>query len=194
VNRFFRSALFPLVVIVLLVYLASQTLIPHKTTTTKATFSDLITRVKTDPGSIKQVTFNPSKKQISTELNDAQDTKFNVNYPSDQSQLQFQTLLENAHPSVKFDSKGDVQGGGIYVYGGTVTVSGSTLSGNTAKYGGGGIDNQSNMGTVTVENSSTITGNTAHTGLGADVYNLGVLYLDSTSIIGILDGNPAVPI
>ncbi|HBI44522.1 MAG TPA: hypothetical protein DDY78_16975 [Planctomycetales bacterium] len=85
-------------------------------------------------------------------------------------------------------------GGGIYVYGGTVTVSGSTLSGNTAKYGGGGIDNQSNMGTVTVENSSTITGNTAHTGLGADVYNLGVLYLDSTSIIGILDGNPAVPI
>jgi predicted outer membrane repeat protein len=85
-------------------------------------------------------------------------------------------------------------GGGIFVYEGTVTVSGSTLSGNTAKYGGGGIDNQSNMGTVTVENSSTITGNTAHTGLGADVYNLGVLYLDSTSIIGILDGNPAVPI
>ena len=29
-NRFFRSALFPLIVIVLLVYLASQTLIPKQ--------------------------------------------------------------------------------------------------------------------------------------------------------------------
>jgi hypothetical protein len=29
---------------------------------------------------------------------------------------------------------------------------------------------------------------------GADGYNLGVLYLDSTSTIGILDGNPATPI
>jgi len=47
---------------------------------------------------------------------------------------------------------------------------------------------------VTVKNSSSITGNTAPVGFGADVYNLGVLYLDSTSIIGILDGNPAVPI
>ena len=27
-----------------------------------------------------------------------------------------------------------------------------------------------------------------------DVLNLGVLYLDSTSTIGILDGNPALPI
>ena len=37
-NRFFRSALFPLVVIVLLVYLASQTLIPHKSATEKVTY------------------------------------------------------------------------------------------------------------------------------------------------------------
>ena len=28
---------------------------------------------------------------------------------------------------------------------------------------------------------------------GADVYNYGVLYLDSTSTIGVRDGNPAVP-
>jgi hypothetical protein len=46
---------------------------------------------------------------------------------------------------------------------------------------------------VTVENSSSITGNTAP-GYGADVYNLGVLYLDSTSTLGVLDGNPAIPI
>ena len=39
-NRFFRSALFPLFVIVLLVYLASQTLIPHGKNTQKVTYSD----------------------------------------------------------------------------------------------------------------------------------------------------------
>jgi hypothetical protein len=43
---------------------------------------------------------------------------------------------------------------------------------------------------VTVENSSSITGNSASD--GADVYNGGVLYLDSTSKIGSLDGNPAI--
>jgi hypothetical protein len=53
---------------------------------------------------------------------------------------------------------------------------------------GGGIYNRG--GTVTVENSSSITGNSASD--GADVYNGGVLYLDSTSTIGVLDGNPPI--
>jgi predicted outer membrane repeat protein/parallel beta-helix repeat protein len=86
-------------------------------------------------------------------------------------------------------------GGGIYFYGGfgsTLTISGSTLSGNSAQYGGGVYN--SATGTVTAENSSSITGNTAPGGFGADVYNQGVLYLDSASTIGILDGNPALPI
>jgi hypothetical protein len=48
--------------------------------------------------------------------------------------------------------------------------------------------------TVTVKNSSSIAGNTAPAGFGADVYNLAVLYLDSTSTIGVLNGNPAMPI
>src|SRR5206468_3152328 len=73
---------------------------------------------------------------------------------------------------------------------GTLTISGSTLSGNSASEGGG-IEN---FGTVTVNNSSRITGNTALVGFGTDVYNLGVLYLDISSIIGTLDGNPARPI
>ena len=41
-TRFFRSALFPLIVIVLLVYLASQTLIPQQKSAKKVTYSDLI--------------------------------------------------------------------------------------------------------------------------------------------------------
>src|SRR3972149_6742790 len=41
-NRFFRSALFPLIVIVLLVYLASLTLIPRRAAEKKVTYSQLI--------------------------------------------------------------------------------------------------------------------------------------------------------
>jgi hypothetical protein len=86
-------------------------------------------------------------------------------------------------------------GGGIYNGAGSLTVSGSTLSGNSAASAGGGIYNTNSVSaTVTVKNSSSITGNTAPVGFGADADNLGVLYLDISSMIGILDGNPAVPI
>ena len=50
---------------------------------------------------------------------------------------------------------------------------------------------------MTVKNSSSITGNFASDGDEAyyeDVYNLGVLYLDSTSTIYYLEGKPAIPI
>jgi uncharacterized protein (TIGR03118 family) len=74
-------------------------------------------------------------------------------------------------------------GGGIY-NNGTLTLSGSTVSGNLAGDQGSGIYNDTS-GTVTVEKASSI---------AQDAYNLGVLYLDSTSAIGILVGNPAIPI
>ena len=48
-----------------------------------------------------------------------------------------------------------------------------------------------NYGTVTVENYSSITGNGA-ADFGPDVYNLGPLYLDGTSTIGVLDGYSAI--
>lgn len=83
-------------------------------------------------------------------------------------------------------------GGGLWVgFYATATVSGTTVTGNSAAQGGG-IWNWHN--TVTLENFSNITGNTAPIGLGADVYNLGIVHLDGTSSIGVLDGTLAVPI
>ena len=61
-NRFFRSALFPLVVIVLLVYLASQTLIPKRGNEAKLTYSELITEAKA--GNVNEVKFNPNRQSI----------------------------------------------------------------------------------------------------------------------------------
>jgi cell division protease FtsH len=109
VNRFFRSALFPLIVIVLLVYLASQTLIPKGKGTKKETYSQLIALVKTKPGSIGEVVFSPGKRSITAtpqegEVFDNGAKKISVHYPNDQSANAFQQLLERQH--VTFDSKG----------------------------------------------------------------------------------------
>jgi cell division protease FtsH len=102
VNRFLRSALFPVVVITLIVWLGTQTLLNHKKTTKKETLSQLYALVQNQPTSIKEVIFNPNKHQVQVQLTDT--TKFNVNYASDQSQADLQKELEQNN--VTFDSKG----------------------------------------------------------------------------------------
>ena len=100
VNRFFRSALFPLVVIVLLVYLASQTLIPRRDGGEKITYSDLI--VATKNGDVSEVRFAPNRQSIEATLDSGRKVK--VNYPTPQSATAYQNLLTKEN--VKFDSKG----------------------------------------------------------------------------------------
>jgi cell division protease FtsH len=101
VNRFFRSALFPLVVIVLLVYLASQTLIPKHDSGAKVTLSAL--RADVAGGEVNSVVFNPRSQEISATLaSTAQNVK--VHYPTPQSQYAFEQLLDQNH--VPYDSKG----------------------------------------------------------------------------------------
>jgi cell division protease FtsH len=101
-NRFFRSALFPLIVIAALVWLATQTLVGHNKKATKATTSAVIQQVNSDASSIKQVVFNPNKREINVTL--VNGSKETVHYASDQAQAQFQTLLQQK--GVTFDSKG----------------------------------------------------------------------------------------
>jgi hypothetical protein len=111
------------------------------------------------------------------------------------------------------------RGGGIFNDGnGTLTLSGCTVSGNSASYDGGyggaifndgtltvsgctvsansmdGIYNDA-AGTLTIENSSKITGNQPPSGYAGgeiDVENQGLLYLDSTNTIVVLEGNAPV--
>jgi cell division protease FtsH len=88
-------------VIVLLVYLASQTLLPRSKEAEKVTYSQLISTVETAPGSIQEVVFSPKRRSIEAVVSGE---KWKVNYPSDQSQIEFQQLLQTK--GVKFDSKG----------------------------------------------------------------------------------------
>jgi cell division protease FtsH len=101
VNRFFRSALFPLVVIVLLVWLASQTLIPRGKGESKTTTSGFITLVQQHK--VKDVVFNPSKRSVTFKLLEG-DRKGTVHYPADQSVPALERALEKA--GVEYDSKG----------------------------------------------------------------------------------------
>ncbi|HEX5468678.1 MAG TPA: ATP-dependent zinc metalloprotease FtsH [Gaiellaceae bacterium] len=102
-NRFFRSALFPLIVIVLLVFLASRTFLPGDSSDTqKMTYSELIALVDSNPDSIQSVLFNPKSREIEADLTSGKKVK--VNYPSDEAQIEFQNSLQTH--DVAFDSKG----------------------------------------------------------------------------------------
>jgi len=107
VNRFFRSALFPLIVIVLLVWLASQTLIPKRDGETKQTYSQLIERI--DKGEVQEVLFTPNRQQLNATLVGGE--KIKVNYPSNESALEVEKLLKREN--ITYDSKG--KGGSTWV-------------------------------------------------------------------------------
>jgi cell division protease FtsH len=109
-NRFFRSALFPLIVIVLLVYLASQALMNEKPKQ-KLTYSQLQQQVLSQgkPGTpeIKEVVISPKNQEMSVEYQPAQGsdkgTKTKVAYPSPESLVGFEKLMKANN--VEFDSK-----------------------------------------------------------------------------------------
>ncbi|HYY75931.1 MAG TPA: ATP-dependent metallopeptidase FtsH/Yme1/Tma family protein, partial [Gaiellaceae bacterium] len=103
-SRFFRSALFPLIVIVLLVYLASRTLLPSDEEGPKMTYSQLIAAVEEDPGQFQQLVFVPKGREIEAVYTNPDKPEAKVHYPSDESQIEFQNLLEEQ--GVVFDSEG----------------------------------------------------------------------------------------
>jgi cell division protease FtsH len=99
-GRFFRSALFPLILIVGIVFLVSQ-LLPSSSSSKSAnlTYSQLI--AKTKANRVADVKFNPNNQQISytlkPPLNSPAGTKGlsgKVNYPSPESEANYETILQ----------------------------------------------------------------------------------------------------
>ncbi len=104
-SRLFRSAFIPLIAIVLVVWLASNTLMSRTSHSVPGikTYSQLQTAIKQGKPKFEDVVFNPGKRSITATETDGK-TAVTVHYPSDQSALEFQNLLA-AH-GVTFDSKG----------------------------------------------------------------------------------------
>ena len=101
-NRFFRSAFFPLLVIVALAWLASETLRGDSAKQRKVTYSQMRQQVINEPDQFKQIVFDPKKQSITATYVDG--TKARVNYPTDQSQEDFERVLDRK--DVVYDSKG----------------------------------------------------------------------------------------
>ena len=78
-NRFFRSALFPLIIIAALVWLALQTLGSHGTKTTQATTSKVYAIIRAGQVDENQgVTIDPNKQSLTLTTTGGQ--KYSVHY------------------------------------------------------------------------------------------------------------------
>jgi cell division protease FtsH len=104
VNRFFRSALFPLIILVVLAWVAMNTLAGDDQKVEKKTTSQLIDIAENSPQSLESVVFDPNKHQITATQRDAQKTQIIVHYASDDAQLKFQEILQEK--GITWDSKG----------------------------------------------------------------------------------------
>ena len=91
-----------MIVIGLLVYLASQTLLPGEENAVRMTLSQLIERVESQPETIQEVVFKPKSQGIEATLIGGDTVR--VNYASPDAQFRFQNLLERQ--GVVFDSRG----------------------------------------------------------------------------------------
>jgi cell division protease FtsH len=102
VNRFFRSALFPLIIIAALVWLALQTLGNHGGKVEKQTTYYVYNLVQTHPEQISgPVTITPTKQQIQLTVGKQ---KISVHYATPESEAALEKSML-AH-GVQFDSKG----------------------------------------------------------------------------------------
>jgi cell division protease FtsH len=101
VNRFFRSALFPLVIIAALVWLALQTLGTHGSKTVSHSTYDFIRQVQTAPRSVQDVSIDPNKQSITATVSG---TKWSLHYASPQSEATIEKYMTAG--GVDFNSKG----------------------------------------------------------------------------------------
>jgi cell division protease FtsH len=102
VNRFFRSALFPLVIIAALVWLALQTLGTHSSKTTPTTTSQVYQYIASKNIDSSGITIDPNKQSLSGTTLGGQ--HFSVHYGSPQAEAQLEKAMSDH--DVKFNSKG----------------------------------------------------------------------------------------
>jgi cell division protease FtsH len=100
-NRFFRSALFPLIVIAAVVWLATQTLANRGEKTEKKTLAQARDIIQNQPKSIDTAVFDPNKQQLTLKLKN--ERKITVHYVSQESVPQLEQDLQSSR--VNYDSK-----------------------------------------------------------------------------------------
>jgi cell division protease FtsH len=79
-SRFFKSAAFPILIVVVLAFFASK-LVGNSTKSTNYTYGDLVQQVKT--GEVRSLTFDQKDNSVSVVLDNGK--KYSTGYPDSQS-------------------------------------------------------------------------------------------------------------
>jgi cell division protease FtsH len=103
-RRILRSAVFPLIVIVALVFFAQTVLHNRQNKTQKLVYSQVIQKVTSNPSSVKLITIDKGKSIYSVDWTDGSNTK--VSYPSDQVEVLDQKKFEEANLTIKTKGAG----------------------------------------------------------------------------------------
>jgi ATP-dependent Zn protease len=100
-GTFFRGALFPLIVVVLLVFLAQQTFMGESTETSTLPYSQLVDRVRANPAAVGEVVFRPDRHEVKAELVSGEDLR--AGYPTPRSQVELENFLAKNGVTYDFD-------------------------------------------------------------------------------------------
>ena len=95
-----RTSLFPLIVIVLLVYLAGQALTGDGEETTNVTYSELVARVRAEGRMVTKVVFKPNRHEIHAQMSG---DDLEANYPTPRSQIEIEHFLSTSGVAYDFD-------------------------------------------------------------------------------------------
>ncbi len=99
-RRFFRSAAFPILIVIVLAFFA-QRLLNSSPQETPPTLGQFLAEVKSDPRSFEQVTFQPKSNTIQVKLQDGK--AYSVGYPNNYEPQLVDTLQRN---HVAFNAEG----------------------------------------------------------------------------------------
>jgi cell division protease FtsH len=101
-RRFFRSAAFPILIVIVLAFFAQRLISPGQEEQTP-TFSEFLSQVQHDPASLQEVTFQPKTNTIQVQQRDGK--QYSTGYPNNYETTLVNTL-RNHHIETKVEGTG----------------------------------------------------------------------------------------
>jgi cell division protease FtsH len=101
-SRFLRTPIIPLILIVAVVFLGFQAFSRPSENEEQMTYSEVVDTVAASPQTIEQIVFKPKSRGLEVTFTDG--TKSDVNYASEEAQVELQAVLEQQ--GIAFDSEG----------------------------------------------------------------------------------------
>ncbi|MDX6579136.1 MAG: cell division protease FtsH, partial [Gaiellales bacterium] len=105
-NRFLKSAAFPILVVILLAYFAQQLILSKGDSAQSVGWSGFVQRLDQKNPGIAKLKIDPTKNSITYQLSDPRGTKFTTGYPGDIQLSSAVNKAEKAGVLVEVTTKG----------------------------------------------------------------------------------------